>query len=213
MIEGPITQGKDILDAFNDYKLIKLEVPIMIQMADGSESRDSFSVSIQKRRHQHQSQTFGLMMRDLQILWDEKKFYSAAKNSDQKTMVCTISNNSDVNDLLTHFEKPSHMSFDSEIFNGEDLYKIGRSKFILELFRRSADRFINYIFQSDNEPDSRLLSDLFPKNNQNSQPVKLKPQKNLTKSDDDPNPNPVLMSQNHQHGAYSVRTKRWNIDP
>ena len=48
MIEGSITQGKDILNAFNDYKLIKLEVPIMIQMADGSESRDSFFVSIQK---------------------------------------------------------------------------------------------------------------------------------------------------------------------
>ena len=149
------------------------------------------------------------MMRDLQILWDEKKFYSAAKNSDQKTMVCTISNNSDVNDLLTHFEKPSHMSFDSEIFNGEDIYKIGRSKFILELFRRSADRFINYVFQSDNEPDSSLLSELFPKNNQNSQPAgKVKQQKNLS-------PKVmmiliqilILMSQNHQHGAYSVRNK------
>ena len=170
---------KDLARQLYEKKHIQLKVPVKIKLKRGVElENDYFLISIKVRKANKKRAPFGLMFRNYQMLWEEKGFYRAAKGIND-LMICVLSNTPNLNTLLTHFEEPSHLTFNRENFTGNDEYEKTNALYNLYLFRQLSNKFLDFILTGDEIENPNALADLFPI-------PKLKPQdKGSEDADDD----------------------------
>ena len=78
---------------------------------------DCASLRIDISDENNQSNSFGLLLRDYQVLWDERKRVSKAAQSrnDIFLLICTYDDNFE--ELMKLFEEPSHLKFNQKKIN------------------------------------------------------------------------------------------------
>ena len=135
-----------------------------------------YSVFIQKRLNEKRSSTSakpgfkkssskGLMMRSDQIIWEELKPMLKIASQRDDLHVLTTTCHPRIDSLLQLFEEPSHLKFNAKNidFNADAVrFQKTSSLLILRLFRNSANKFLTYILDAENDSDPDYFSDLFP---------------------------------------------------
>ena len=191
------TSAEELIEVLNDGKIVEIKYAPPIEYKEKTSSqKHAYSVFIKLQSDdseaENQSNSFGLLLRDYQVLWDERKRVSKAAQSrnDIFLLICTYDDNFE--ELMKLFEEPSHLKFNQKKinFSSPDVpYKENNAKQNLSIFRQSANKAINYIFSADTQDDPHFFSNLFPYVFIKEKTRKKKKKKN----DKDPTPNPPVI--------------------
>ena len=153
---------QNILEKLYEKKLIQLKVPVKIITSKQAEfTNDYFLVSLKMREINNTYPPFGLMLRQSQMLLEEKDFWRSARGVNG--LMILVSTKSDtLSTLLTYFEAPTHLKFVEKFFKGKEQFEIGNSCFLLYLFRNTSNKFLDYLLSSDEIEDPNKYSKFFP---------------------------------------------------
>ena len=195
----------DILKVIEENKLLKIDFSPTIKYkkeANQSDFQESaFSIYIQKdpRKDLEQStkefenkKSTGLVMRNYQVLWDEINRMMTAANSRDDLFVLVTTHSERFEAFLSKFEIANHLSLNRNNikFNSPKvIYEKGQSLFNLDLFRRSANKVLNYVLSADSKEDRDYLWSLFPQKNTTEQKPNNKP--GNKKPQPKPKPKPI----------------------
>mgnify|MGYP001161308742 CR=1 FL=1 len=194
-------EAEDILKIIEEDKIVKIEFYPILKFKKESDMPDiqesAFSVYIQKDNREGIDQSIqefenkkstGMVMRNYQVLWDEINRMMTAANARDDLFVLLTTHSERFETFLTKFEIPNHLSFNRNNieFNSPKVkYEKSQSLLNLDLFRRSANKVINFILSADSKEDRDFLYTLFPQKNDDQEKPDIK--KPGTKK---PNPKP-----------------------
>ena len=111
------------------------------------------------------SSSKGLMMRSDQIIWEEIRPMLKIASQRDDLHVLTTTFQPRIDSLLQLFEEPSHLKFNAKNidFNADAVrFQKTSSLLILRLFRNSANKFLTFVLDAENDSDPDYFSDLFP---------------------------------------------------
>ncbi len=162
------TSAEELIEALNENKIVEIKYyPLLEYKSKTSSQKHAYSVFIKINQdfEEIQKNSFGLILRDYQVLWDERKRVSKAAQSrnDMYLLICTYDDNFE--ELMKLYEEPSHLKFNPKKIKFESPhvpYKENNARNNLTIFRQSANKAINYILSADVQDDPHFFSNLFP---------------------------------------------------
>ncbi len=158
----------ELFENLNDEKIVEIKYYPPIEYKDKTTSQKhaySVFIKINKEYENIQDKSYGLILRDYQILWDERKRVtkSAFSRNDIYILICTFDD--DFEDLMKLYEEPSHLKFNPKNIKFDKPavpYTEYNANQNLRVFRQSANKAINYILSADTQDDPNFFSNLFP---------------------------------------------------
>ena len=158
----------ELFENLNNEKILEIKYYPPIEYKEETTSQlhaYSVFIKINKDYEDIQEKSYGLILRDYQILWDERKRVtkSAFSRNDIYILICTFDD--DFEDLMKLYEEPSHLKFNPKNIKFDKpavKYTEYNANQNLRVFRQSANKAINYILSADTKDDPNFFSNLFP---------------------------------------------------
>ena len=211
-------KADNLFEDFNKNKIVEVKFYPRLSFKNKPASyQHAFSVFITKKENQlddseKKNKSFGLILRDYQVLWGEVSKISKASKSREDIYFLINSCEDKFEDLMKLFEEPSHLNFNQKNikFDSSQVpYERNNAKSNLSIFRQSANKLINYMLSADIKDEPNFFSSLFPYVFEDEKKInKPKPKRknDVTK----PNP-PVIDVKSKSKPAINIEQKQDTI--
>ena len=211
-------KAENLFDDFNNNKIVEVKFFPRLNFKNMPASqKHAFSVYLAKREEQvnesaRKNKSFGLLLRDYQVLWGEVSKISKAARSRDDIYFLINSCEDKFEDLMKLFEEPSHLNFNQKNinFNSSQVpYEMNNAKSNLSIFRQSANKLVNYLLSADIKDEPNFFNTLFPYIFEDEKKTKKTKSK---KKNENPSPNPpVIVVKNNSKPAINIEQKQDSI--
>ena len=191
--------AENLFEDFNNNKIVEVKFYPRLNFKNKPASQQhAFSVFVTKREDQldeseKKNKSFGLILRDYQVLWGEVNKISKASKSRDDIYFLINSCEDKFEYLMKLFEEPSHLNFNQKNIKFDSSlvpYERNNATSNLSIFRQSANKLINYMLGADIKDEPNFFSSLFPYVFEDEKTIKKPKPKTII---DDPKPNPPVI--------------------